>query len=77
MPEVEEGDYLRYMMNGEIVDLEVAYKPLFFHSPGKIRLRQLLPLPIVWTYLAHKNIACCDLPEFKINGLATANFQWG
>jgi hypothetical protein len=36
MPEVEEGDYLNYMLDGETVELEVAYEPLFFHSPGEL-----------------------------------------
>jgi hypothetical protein len=46
MPEVEEGDYLNYMLNGETVELEVAYEPLFFHSPGELGCMQLQPLPL-------------------------------
>ena len=36
LPEVEEGDYLTYMLDGETVELEVAYEPLFFHPPGEL-----------------------------------------
>ena len=42
MPEVEEGDYLNCMLNGETVELEVAYEAAL----GELRCMQLQPLPV-------------------------------
>ena len=42
MPEVETGDYLNCMLNGETVELEVAYEA----SLGELRCMQLQPLPL-------------------------------